>query len=127
MTKLVKQEKCGDCGPACLAMVLGCSLAEAREKLGFDVSNGVGASDMIRCLIDNGVPAVDSRVWPSTSVPAIFTVPSLNHPGLLHYIYWDGEQFLDPTHEELRYPWNGPVVNNKTLLPQWDSAILLWL
>lgn len=122
---LVKQEQVGDCGPACVAMVLGCTLAEAREQLPKHPTGWTTPSDIIECLAQHGVPAIESLVWPNYSVSAILTVPSLNHPGLLHFILWDGEQYLDPTNESKRYPDDVPTVRDQQLPPQWATVILL--
>lgn len=109
-------------------MALGISLEGARELLNKDTeSHGTLPEDLVSVLCDNGVPAVASAEWPSLEVPAILTVPSLNHLGLLHYILWDGTQFLDPSNEELRYPEHSPLHNNVQLQPQWSTAILMWL
>ena len=55
--------------------------------------------------------------------PAILTVPSLNHLGFLHYIIWDGEQYLDPSNGAKRYPADGPALHGK-LRVFWAHAIL---
>ena len=124
--ELVMQEKVGDCGPACVAMVLGCSLSRARGILPRDKNGATYSSDIVECLCQNGVPAIESIVWPRCSVPAILTVPSLNHVGLLHFILWDGERYLDTSHEAKRYPHDGPVVSGELQEPQWSTAILVW-
>jgi hypothetical protein len=125
-TKIVKMEKCGDCGPACLAMVLGCTLEEAWSMVNASPAGGVVPEEMIKALRKNGMGAIESLVIPHPSCLAILTVPSLNHRGLLHYIYWDGHDILDPTNGKLRYPDDGPVIDGERLFPQWASAILIW-
>lgn len=126
MTKMVKMKKCGDCGPACLAMVLECTLEEAWEMVRATPTGGVVPEEMVKALVDHGVPAIEASVMPHHTVGAILTVPSLNHPGLLHYIYWNGEEIFDPTNGALRYPDDAPVLDGKRLSPQWASTILLW-
>jgi hypothetical protein len=123
--KLVRQEKLGECGAACLAMVVGSTLDAAREFLG-DASRGTVSTDLIDALAKAGVPSIESIKWPSYSIPAILTVPSLNHPGLLHFIVWDGEKYLDPSNEAKRYPDDSPNINGHVLPPSWATVILLW-
>lgn len=126
--ELVKQEKCGDCGPACVAMVLGCSLNEAKEYLRHEDGQGVTSGQIIGCLAGRGVPAIESLEWPTTKIPAILTVPSLNNPGLLHYIVYDGRQILDPSNEAKHYPDDMPGLGDYdgALQLPWTTAILLW-
>jgi hypothetical protein len=125
---LVKQEKFGECGLACIAMVLGCSLEEAREKCGdFDWSNGVNSKSIISLLAQNRIAALESLTWPDASIAGILTVPSLNHAGVLHFIVWDGEKYLDPANGEKVYPDDAPVINGIQVKPQWASVILLFM
>jgi hypothetical protein len=123
--KLVKQEKFGQCGPACVATVLGMGLQEVLED--FDTSEGVHEDQIVEYLADNGVVSMVSSVWPAYSVKAILTVPSLNHPGFLHMIIWDGERYLDPSPGPLVYPDDSPINENtgEKVPPQWATAILL--
>jgi hypothetical protein len=123
--RLVKQTKLGECGPACVATVAGCSLREALDVVG-DVSRGVTDYALVDALAEFGVPSQVSLRWPDKSVPAILTVPSLGVPGLLHFIVWDGKRYLDPANSENIYPDAAPVVNGRKLEPQWATAILLW-
>lgn len=123
--KLVRQECVGDCGPACVATVLGCSLSAARSLLYAEPGKGITDEQIVTALVDRGVPALASTVWPGYSVSAILSVPSLNHRGLMHYIVWDGEEYLDPTHEGYRYPDDSPVVHGVRLEPQWSTVVLL--
>lgn len=123
--KLVKQRNLGECGAACLAMVLDKDLDEVLADFLYRPESGITPTRMIEYLAKRGVPALESLTLPSNTVKAILTVASLNHPGLLHYVVWDGEKFLDPG-GPLNYMDNAPIVNDR---PQvyWSSAILLWL
>jgi hypothetical protein len=124
---LVKMKEVGDCGPACLAMVLGKTLEEVVVDFPLRGEQGLTDDDLMRYLAAHGIPALSSMEWPSR-VPAILTVPSLNHPGLLHYIFWDGKQILDPSNGEKRYPDDTPqMVINAGCAAPWATAILLWL
>ena len=125
---LVKMKRVGDCGAACLAMVLGRTLAEVIGTFPERLKKGIGEREMVDYLSANGVPALSSMEWPSLTVPAILTVPSMNHPGLLHYVVWDGEKVLDPSHEEKRYPDDMPkeILDNEWV-PPWATVILLWM
>jgi hypothetical protein len=126
--KLVKQEAFGDCGPACLAMVMRRKLSEVRIFFPERKTRGCCPSEMINFLRKNGVPCVESFEC-FNEVSSILTVPSLNHPGFLHYIVWDhiGRRYLDPTNEELRYPDDSPSIGGVQIEPSASSAILLWL
>lgn len=55
--------------------------------------------------------------------PAILTVPSLNHIGLLHFIVWSGDEYL-PSTGPLMYPGDSPTVAGRKLAPQVASAIV---
>lgn len=133
MMKLVTQEKVGQCGPACVAMVLCLPLKRVLEW--FPHCEHIGATDdnMVAILNENGYPAVSSTSIPYDNtgliaVPAILTVPSLNIPGLLHYIVWDVStlQYLDPTYGRLKYPDDAPIVDGKQIV-SWTSGILIWI
>ena len=121
---LVRQEKLGECGAACVAMVAGITLGEARSQLP-DLPGGVIPQDVITALQRHGVESIESMVRPSPSVPAILSVPALNVAGLLHFIVWDGERYLDPGLGDRLYPVDGAVVRGVLLPPQWVTAILI--
>jgi hypothetical protein len=93
--KLVKMQIRGDCGPACLAMVLGEDLECSRTRIQkvdpqWTSTIGTPSNLLIKALSDVGLCAAESTTWVASPDPAIVTVPSLNHRGLLHYIVWDG-------------------------------------
>lgn len=126
---LVQQTQKGECGAACLAMVLDLSLeAVLREVRDMHEDEeaylewGLVPEDMIEVLFQHGIVARESVTRPDER-PAILTVPSLNYPGLLHYIVWDGGRYLDPSPGPLRYPDDAPVIRG-TRSVQWASAII---
>lgn len=125
--KLVKQQKRGECGVACLATILEMPLDDVLQHFPDCHDYGLNDDDMIGFLADHGVPALSSTQWPKShcKVPAIVTVPSLNEPGYLHYIVWDGKEYLDPSPGELQYPKDG-VPRSSYLVASWASVILLW-
>jgi len=126
--RLVKQQAYGECGLAAAATVLGVDLETVREGFPDACRDGVSEEALAAYLTVHGVPALPSLVWPSLRIPAILTVPSLNHPGVLHFVVWDGERILDPTHEALRYPDDRPDHGRAPgSVAPWASAILLWL
>jgi len=125
--KLVKQEEFGQCGAACLAMVLGDPLedviAEIEDRTWISLSvGGMTDCEIVEHLHKHLVNARIILDWDGQK-PAILTVPSLNHRGLLHYIVWDGERYLDPAMGELRYPEDAPVINGKKTVC-WATAIV---
>jgi hypothetical protein len=127
--ELVHQRRKGECGLACLAMVAGCTIEESAElfkDLFPEIDPGeVGVTDeemvvvMRRLAMPNVRRSVDRPDWRS----AILTVPSLNHLGLLHYVVWDGERYLDPSPGPLRYPDDGPVIGGQKTVC-WACAII---
>ena len=114
-----------------MAMVTGLPFDVVADRFPDRATQGVGEQEMVDYLAEMGIASIAALTWPCTAqhgpVPAILTVPSMNHPGLLHFVAWDGEKILDPTHEALRYPDDQPleIKNNGWLVP-WASAILLW-
>jgi hypothetical protein len=130
IVELVRMKNNGECGPACLATVLGISLDEAIAEVEAISGNpvrthGSGDDEIIAVLDKHGFKAEHGIDWPFVGegrVPAIVTVPSLNVRGLLHYIVWDGEVFLDPACGEFYYPDDAPIVRG---YPQvfWASVI----
>lgn len=125
--EIVKQERVGECGAACLAMVLGKSLEEVVESFPDCHERGITEPEMIDYLMQHGVPALASTDWPTMDISAIVTVPSLNHVGLLHFIVWDAaeKRYLDPSNEELQFPDDSPEVYGQARIC-WASVILLW-
>lgn len=126
--ELIKQKKFGECGIACLAMVTG----EKYEKVLSKVDdmfgqnngqcNGLSDSEVVSYLGAQGFKAVRSTTTRDDWRPAILTVPSLNHLGLLHYIVWDGEEYLDPSGPKT-WPDDGPIFNGEKII-SWAAAII---
>ncbi len=125
--RLVKQKKKGECGPACLAMVLGIELDEAivlsEEVAGFRRDCGLNDLEQAAVLESRGLRARRTLDW-NWREPAILTVPSLNHRGILHFIVWDGERFLDPACSGLTYPDDAPTVDGRERYVSWAGAIV---
>ena len=124
--KLVKMREFGQCGAACLATVLGVSLDDALALVAPEYV-GTTSKTLLRALRESGYSdaAEICTDAPDPFPPAILTVPSLNHAGLLHFLVWDGEQVLDPTCDEKRWPEDGPVFNGEKMPVQWACAILI--
>lgn len=127
--RLVTQRVLGECGPACVAMVAGVSIDDVMRQVP-SLEFGMNDTEMVNLLAHFGIPALPSIERPSILIPAILTVPSLNHTGLLHYIVWTGKEgpdILDPTNESKRYPDDMPMAYKAQNVLPWSSAILLWL
>ena len=134
--KLVTQTAKGECGPACLAMVLEETLTDVMLDFPDCARDGVSDAEMVEYLAKHGVAALSSVTWPCrrcvsqgdsyARVPGIATVPSLNHPGLLHFIVWDGETWLDPSPGPRCYPEDAPTIRGERTV-SWSSVLLLWL
>jgi len=129
MMKLVKMREVGDCGPACLATVTGDNLddiiAWARELERPDSWGTSALNDpaMLEYLRTHGYPDAQ-QVTNNPNPPAILVVPSLNIPGLLHYVVWSDERtVLDPSLGPRLWPGDAPVVNGKQVNVQWATAI----
>lgn len=129
--KLVQQRRKGECGPACLAMVLGIELdqavVEVEKQTGRPCTTyGCSDSDMTTVLQAHGLRharrSLDWFMQGEKPEPAILTVPSLNHAGLLHFVVWDGERYLDPSNEAKRYPEDGPEIAGERTV-SWASLI----
>jgi hypothetical protein len=126
--KLVHQIYSGECGLACAATVLGLTLdqviVEYRQLYPQldQYKNGVLDDELVVLLTNHGLSNVRcSLTW--NLEPAIVTVPSLNYRGLLHYIVWDGTDWLDPAPAELvRYPDDAPEIGGKPTVC-WASVI----
>lgn len=110
--KLIKQRKFGECGVACLAMILDKTYEEILEYFNHkDFTNsGIGPDEMISCLEHFGKSGAKEYLHYQLG-PAILTVPSLNHVGFLHFIVYDGENYLDPSTEKLQYDRDAPILN----------------
>jgi len=124
MFKMVKQRGNGDCGIACLAMVLGKPYEEIKTYID-DTSEGTDSIFVKDVLTHYGKKNVREELHYKFGKPAILTVPSLNHPGLLHYIVCDGEKkWLDPSIEKRVYPNDGPIVNGR--LKIYVASAIYW-
>jgi len=123
----IKQKKFGQCGPACLAMVLKCELDAVvlnLERGGRDLATtGMTDQEMVEFLQDQDVECYISMER-APDQPAILTVPSLNHPGVLHYIYWDGKEYHDPGSGHLVYPKHAPRFGGDQIVC-WSTAIII--
>jgi hypothetical protein len=128
---LIKMRAVGECGPACLATIVGAELddvvawAHARERSYSYGTAALNDDDMLEYLHEHGYP--DARQATSAlEPPAILTVPSLNVPGLLHFVVWDEErQIVDPSLGPKLWPDDAPVVNGERVGIQWATAIVL--
>jgi len=126
---LIKMRAIGDCGPACLAMITGVELddviawARARERTYAYGTAALNDDDLLDYLHEHGYP--DARqVTSSPEPPAILIVPSLNVPGLLHYVVWADERtILDPSLGPKLWPDDAPEVNGERVGVQWATAI----
>lgn len=117
MTQLVRQRLKFDCGICTLAMATGRPYAEIRaaaeEGSNFDVRQGIRREWQVLGRLGlqmGGHVSADGDFWSlerSILAPeafrrhalgrrAIMAVPSLNMPGHLHSIYWDGTTVFDP-------------------------------
>ncbi len=112
---LVKQREFGECGIACLAMVTGLDYDTVKEIIDDPAvaTYGIRTEQMLVALHQAGftnpheifgVPADEARA-------AILTVPSLNHPGMLHFIVWDGSNYFDPSAGAKEYPQDAYLVD----------------
>jgi len=127
--RLVTQRKFGGCGLACVAMVTGASL-DAVEQAALDLGIvyaqcGIADHELINLLEIFRKRGVTKLLYRTTWEPCILMVPSLNIPGLLHYIVWDGKQYLDPSPGPLRYPDNAPVIE-KVRVPPQAGYVIVW-
>jgi hypothetical protein len=124
--RLVKQEEFGQCGAACLAMVLGMEFSDVVEELKCvhgPLEMGLSDDEMIDFLRSHGIACPRAVMDWNGSDPAILTVPSLNSRGFLHYIAWDGERFHDPSEGPLLYPQDAPRVGGEAMV-FWATAIV---
>ena len=126
--KPVKQEGFGQCGAACLATVLGDPLdlvvAEVEAKAEARLADiGMADGEMVEHLRQHGLSNARIILDWDGSEPAILTVPSLNYPGLLHYVVWDGAYYLDPSRGAFLYPRDAPVIGGEKMVC-WATAIV---
>jgi len=123
---IVHQTKPGECAAACVAMASKKTLDEALSVLG--EARGVDSNEVIHALSVFGIKATEVLSLFDGDFSAILVVPSLNYSGLLHYIYWDGKQYLDPSPiDRRRYPDASPLppLSGEQLPPQWAAAIVI--
>jgi len=131
--KLVKQQEFGLCGPACLATILNKDLYDIVQKFtehtGKDPrQTGMTDEEIIDFLLLEGYENVKNEFYlKDSSRPAICTVASLNHLGLLHYIVWDGKKYLDPGVGRT-YPNDAPKLNGESVICianiiTWDVSV----
>lgn len=128
LIRLVRQQEFGQCGAACLAMIVSESLAEVagdvEQFYGIRLAKaGMSSGEIVDFLSRRGFSEPREVLERPDLRPAILTVPSLNHLGLLHYIVWDGERYLDPTCGALRYPDDAPVIGGERIVC-WATAII---
>ena len=127
--ELIKQKEFGGCGVACLAMVTGKKydqiLSEIDDIFGRNLQNdGLSDAEIVSYLSEQpGFKSVRSTTTRPDWRPAILTVPSLNYIGLLHYIVWDGERYLDPAIGSKTWPDDAPVLKGKRII-SWASAVI---
>lgn len=102
MTDMIKQRTDCDCGVAATAMYLGCSYEEAVKTLTratgglWTVKLPVNFSTELLALRYAGHPsAIVAEI--DSDKPAIMSVLSINLPGKLHSVYWDGADIFDPS------------------------------
>ena len=125
----IKQRGFGECGIACLAMVCGEKYEHIRKMFPDVVTKDGSDPDlMIKVLRDLRFKNVQEMVGLPDDIenrPAILTVPSLNHIGLLHYIVWDGNgNFLDPCQEGKRYPDDAYQIDGKPKV--YAASCIVW-
>ena len=123
--KLVKQRTSGDCGIACLSMILNKDYEtieyELNEIIEYDEDrdisiHGIDIDDIFRYLKDSNIPFNISSWFGSNRAIAI--VPSLNADIGLHYIAYDGKEIFDPSKGPLLWPDNAPInKDGKRILP----------
>lgn len=130
MTTMVKQRADDDCAVCSIAMATGLPYEEVLEKIGDAYKPGEGMYHPSIALerlgfkytFENGIPVGDivckhrgilspdffrSFAWGRR---ALLSVPSLNIPGGMHMVYWDGAQVFDPSNKKIYTEW-------KQLLP----------
>lgn len=131
--RLIKQRKFGECGIACLAMITGCDYDEIIREIWIDRNPGkipqddieligVTNSEMVSYLESHSFIAKETTDM-NELPPAIITVASLNFPGLLHYIIWTGDGYLDPAEGPKMWPDDAPIVNGKQIITAASAII----
>ena len=118
-TELVIQRSDHDCVVACLAMWTGIDYDRIAAEVP-RVGGGVCLWDAVKYLRANGYTARRS-VWWFHSHKAILDLPSLNHVGGMHAVYWDGDELFDPNQGR-----PGKLVWTRALLeakPHWGGTV----
>ena len=128
---LVVQKEVGGCGVACVAMGLNVTYEKAQsitEELfpEWKVSDGLSI-DKITTILRTKFEHVEYMTSDFLDLlpgrDAIVTVPSLNYPGLLHFIYIKDELVLDPSPGPLRYPKDSTNIDGKCVFP---IDVIVW-
>ena len=121
--KLINQRSDFDCVLACLSMFFGEKYDSILESFfkdyKFDI--GIAGDDEKKVFKHFGARHIYFPTWymPPKGVKAIIAAPSLNLPGKIHAIYYDGTGILDPQKgrkDRKFYEYNSsPDVNGLTL------------
>jgi hypothetical protein len=130
--EVVKQRSEFDCVLACLCMATGkeynelwtqefAELVEAHRGTAGSLHeqavklSGLVAGEDFETIYCIGIrpEAVLKLLW---GRHAMLQVPSLNHEGKMHYIYWDGERILDPSNKQT-YQYA------ETVIPYWVTLL----
>jgi hypothetical protein len=113
----IEQRNSSDCGICCIAMALALPYEEvlAAAHDCWSVENGLKSESKVLERLGlngsffNGHPCGDFVCFHSDILSphfflnfaygrrALMTVPSLNHEGLWHMVYWDGTDVHDPS------------------------------
>lgn len=120
MTEFVKQKDDYDCALCAFTMAAGNNYDAIREKLGpefiADVQtrkgsygehlqrilevNGFDYWKLIPLYVTDEIRRTKQWIWGRR---AVLQVPSLNHEGRQHLVYWDGVRLYDPSNLNM-YP-----------------------
>jgi len=108
---VLKQRNTWDCSICCMAMATGRSyedvlevyLSSPDDARRWELGIGTSTTSVLRVLTLLGwKPVMTHGV--ALSYVGIVSVASINFPGKLHHVYWDGQKVMDPstlqTHDE---------------------------
>lgn len=149
MTVLVQQRTPHDCGPCCLAMLTGRDYEDVVKVIGdaFTPSGDrPGLRDEAEALtrlgytykFKNGELTADSnfvnrsRGWEISPEyfrsemwgrRALVSVPSLNFPGKLHMVFWDGARIWDPSVLKVYIAFNELLPKGLVLFREAPSCV----